>query len=138
VFGSLEAVLDKAFLVLIEREWVVIMSQVAANNVDDTAAAAAGDTTTVVATASAAVGEPNRTSWLSETNVVMKQISLGCQVVAPAVTVFVSASLIVLVRAAATAVPRQLVAAMMLTAMPMVTCRWLRFWWRPLMLLRSL
>jgi Ferroportin1 (FPN1) len=85
VFGSLEAVLDKAFLVLIEREWVVIMSQAvtANNNIDGTTFAAAPSDTTAEA------AERNKTCWLSETNVFMKQISLGCQVIAPAVTVFV-------------------------------------------------
>lgn len=65
-WGSLASILDKGFLVAIERDWVVVMSQ--------------------------EVG-PLRSAkaqkWLSETNVMMKQIDLSCQIMAPAVAGFV-------------------------------------------------
>ena len=63
VFGSLASVLDKAFIVAVERDWVVVMSEVAKKEEN-------GD-------------------WLSETNVAMKQIDLSCKVIAPAVAGFV-------------------------------------------------
>lgn len=65
IFGPVAKILDKGFLVAIERDWVVIMSE----------AAMAG-----------------RKVWLSETNVAMKQIDLTCRVAAPAVAGFVIAA----------------------------------------------
>jgi iron-regulated transporter 1 len=65
IFGPLAKILDKGFLVAIERDWVVIMSE----------AAVAG-----------------RKVWLPETNVAMKQIDLTCRVAAPAVAGFVIAA----------------------------------------------
>jgi iron-regulated transporter 1 len=65
IFGPLARILDKGFLVAIERDWVVTMSE----------AASAG-----------------RKVWLSETNVAMKQIDLTCRVAAPAVAGFVIAA----------------------------------------------
>ena len=55
--GALAQVLDKSFLVAVERDWIVVM----AHDVP---------------------GE----SWLSQTNVTMKQIDLTCQIVAPAIS----------------------------------------------------
>jgi iron-regulated transporter 1 len=66
-FGSLASILDKGFLVAIERDWVVVMSQVAD---------LAGSGT-------------NQDEWLSETNVMMKQLDLSSKVLAPAVAGFV-------------------------------------------------
>jgi len=65
LFGPIAKILDKGFLVAIERDWVVVMSQ----------GALAGQKT-----------------WLSETNVAMKQIDLSCRVAAPAVAGFVIAA----------------------------------------------
>lgn len=59
VFGSMAQLLDRAFLVAIERDWVVVLSQ--------------------------ASGEKHFTSFLSDTNVAMKQIDLSCKVVAPGI-----------------------------------------------------
>jgi iron-regulated transporter 1 len=55
--GALAQVLDKSFLVAVERDWIVVMAQ----NVP-------GD------------------DWLAQTNVTMKQIDLTCQIVAPAIS----------------------------------------------------
>jgi iron-regulated transporter 1 len=55
--GGLAQVLDKSFLVAVERDWIVVM----AHN---------------------APGE----YWLSQTNVTIKQIDLTCQIVAPAIS----------------------------------------------------
>jgi Ferroportin1 (FPN1) len=72
IFGSLARILDKVFLVTIERDWVVVMGQVAADltNKEDT------DTSHHT--------QPSK-SWLADTNVFMKQIDLTCRVTAPAV-----------------------------------------------------
>ncbi|GAX11477.1 solute carrier family 40 (iron-regulated transporter), member 1 [Fistulifera solaris] len=59
VFGSLAQLLDRAFLVAIERDWVVVLSQ--------------------------AAGEENFHRFLSDTNVTMKQIDLSCKVAAPGI-----------------------------------------------------
>ena len=61
-WGSLASILDAGFLVAIERDWVVIMSHEVSGKTSD---------------------------WLSETNVMMKQIDLTCRVVAPALAGFV-------------------------------------------------
>lgn len=65
-WGSLASVLDKGFLVAIERDWVVVMSH------------------------EAGVRRPEvAQKWLSETNVMMKQIDLACKVMAPAIAGFI-------------------------------------------------
>lgn len=65
-FGPLALILDKAFMVAIERDWVVILSE----------------------EATPPSSPPGRTSnrlWLSTTNVTMRQIDLSCKVLAPAI-----------------------------------------------------
>lgn len=59
VFGSTAQLLDRAFLVAIERDWVVVLSQ--------------------------AAGDEHFQRFLSDTNVAMKQIDLSCKVVAPGI-----------------------------------------------------
>jgi iron-regulated transporter 1 len=70
--GAAAQVLDKAFLVAIERDWVVVLSQAAAASMhtqeDDDFAF-----------------ESTFKTWLSVTNVAMRQIDLSCKVFAPAV-----------------------------------------------------
>jgi iron-regulated transporter 1 len=63
ILGGMAQVLDRSFLVAVERDWIVVMSE----------AVAAGT-------------EHNKDVWLSRTNVALKQIDLTCQVIAPAVT----------------------------------------------------
>jgi hypothetical protein len=60
-WGSVASILDAGFLVAIERDWVVIMSQEVGPK-----------------------GSQKTQKWLSETNVMMKQIDLTCRIVAPA------------------------------------------------------
>jgi Ferroportin1 (FPN1) len=71
IFGSTAQVFDSSFLVAIERDWIVVMDQ----------ASKLHHVTRPEQTT-------NTSAWLSETNVVMKQIDLGCKVVAPAVAGF--------------------------------------------------
>jgi iron-regulated transporter 1 len=59
VSGSVAQLLDRAFLVAIERDWVVVLSQ--------------------------AAGGENFQRFLADTNVTMKQIDLSCKVVAPGI-----------------------------------------------------
>ena len=59
ILGGMAQVLDRSFLVAVERDWIVVMAEAAGENKDN---------------------------WLSQTNVALKQIDLTCQVVAPAVT----------------------------------------------------
>jgi iron-regulated transporter 1 len=97
-FGAFAQILDRGFLVAIERDWVVIMSQAAVPpNPTSTgpplprADSNAPSPEPPDRTSSAASQEPHqqrhaaKKSWLSETNVCMKQIDLSCKVVAPAV-----------------------------------------------------
>jgi iron-regulated transporter 1 len=68
-FGAAAQVLYQAFLVAIERDWVVVLSQAAANSMH---------------TQEDAIESTFRT-WLSVTNIAMRQIDLSCKVAAPAV-----------------------------------------------------
>ena len=60
LFGSVALVLDQAFTVAIERDWIVVLSEENASKEEAEA-------------------------WLSSTNVALRQIDLTCKVVAPAV-----------------------------------------------------
>lgn len=74
VLGAMARVLDSGFVVAIERDWIVVMSE--------------------------AVIHPDfprsqnlkrQKAWLSETNVFMKQIDLGCKIASPAFAGFIIA-----------------------------------------------
>ena len=62
LLGGLAQVLDKGFLVAIERDWIVILSKASSQESKD------------------------QEEWLSIINVRMKQVDLSCQIVAPAIT----------------------------------------------------
>lgn len=70
ILGAAADVLDKAFLVSIERDWVVVLSQAAAD---------------ALSTEKADDSESTFSSWLSQTNIAMRQIDLGCKVAAPSI-----------------------------------------------------
>lgn len=67
IFGSAAEVLNRGFLVAMERDWIVVLSKLA--------------------------GEHEQHQWLSDTNVAMKQIDLSCQICAPAIAGFIIAAL---------------------------------------------
>lgn len=69
--GAWAAIMDRAFLVAIERDWVVVLCQTSTGTVE---------------TADAA--EQSFAYKLGDTNVTMKQIDLGCKVAAPAIAGF--------------------------------------------------
>jgi len=71
VTGAAAQVMDQAFLVAMERDWVVVLSRSAA--AAHNAATTENDEATTFH------------QWLSDTNVAMKQIDLSCKVAAPAV-----------------------------------------------------
>ena len=71
LFGALAQILDRGFLVAIERDWVVVMSTQAARNNEPNQE-------------KLDLPEPNK-DWLSETNVVMRQIDLSAKVLSPAI-----------------------------------------------------
>ena len=83
LFGAVAQVLDQAFLVAVERDWIVVMAEEATTTTTNAAYA-----TIATAAAAASHGEHITTiffkDWLSETNVAMKQIDLNCKIVAPA------------------------------------------------------
>ena len=68
ILGAAAKILDTGFLVAVERDWIVVLSKCAGS---------AGE--------SPCDRLELQKVWLSETNVTMKQIDLGCKVVAPAV-----------------------------------------------------
>ena len=69
VLGATAQILDKGFLVAMERDWIVVMSRYPLNRGDLTQQ----DQVNI------------QKKWLSETNVAMKQIDLSCKVAAPSV-----------------------------------------------------
>lgn len=82
IFGPLSTLLDKAFLVSIERDWVVVMGEYSLNlkSVDQSTS----DTSTGIPSRTGIINEQKKeTTWLYETNVTMKQIDLGCRIAAP-------------------------------------------------------
>jgi hypothetical protein len=68
IFGPMSTVLDKAFLVSIERDWVVVMGEYARN----------------LKQFETLQESKKSETWLYETNVFMKQIDLTCRIAAPA------------------------------------------------------
>lgn len=68
VLGATAKILDSGFLVAVERDWIVVMSTCIQYHDENKSERLAQQKT-----------------WLSDTNVTMKQIDLGCQVVAPAI-----------------------------------------------------
>ena len=75
ILGSLAQILDRGFIVAIERDWIVVMSRLASPSYN---------------TQSTTQHIPDATEreWLSMTNVSMKQIDLSCKVAAPGVAGF--------------------------------------------------
>lgn len=71
VLGAAAMILDGGFLVAMERDWIVVMSQYATSKGD--------------------IHAPASKAWLAKTNVTMKQIDLSCKVAAPAVAGFLIA-----------------------------------------------
>ena len=69
ILGATAQILDKGFLVAMERDWIVVMSRYPLNRGD--------------LTQQEQVDVQKR--WLSDTNVAMKQIDLSCKIAAPAV-----------------------------------------------------
>jgi len=104
IFGALANLTDQAITVAMERDWIVVMSKVAASDVEDEeyfkAIEAGGSLASNMSTGMYSVGSisvggnPDINSgiirrlkektWLSQTNTTMKQIDLMCKVVAPA------------------------------------------------------
>jgi hypothetical protein len=76
LLGSVARILDQGFIVAMERDWIVVMSQSSHGYEEAQASTEHG---------------PNATAraWLSTTNVTMKQIDLSCKVAAPAVAGFI-------------------------------------------------
>ena len=76
LLGSIALILDRGFIVAIERDWIVVMSRLASRSYDSECALTEH-----------APDDAER-SWLSTTNVAMKQIDLSCKVCAPAIAGF--------------------------------------------------
>jgi hypothetical protein len=76
ILGSIAQILDRGFLVAIERDWIVVMSRVASPSYDN------------VQSNTEHIPDVTERAWLSTTNVTMKQIDLSCKVAAPAVAGF--------------------------------------------------
>jgi solute carrier family 40 (iron-regulated transporter), member 1 len=80
LFGSGAEVLSRGFLVSLERDWIVVMAQVASPNYGHTQS-----------NNPASFSEDTKSEgqiWLSETNVTMKQIDLSAQIGSPAIAGF--------------------------------------------------
>lgn len=77
ILGSLAQILDRGFIVAIERDWIVVMSRVASPSYS-----------VAQSTNTQHIPDATERAWLSTTNVAMKQIDLSCKVAAPAVAGF--------------------------------------------------
>jgi len=86
-FGSIAMILDKGFLVAMERDWIVVMSQYATSTTGTQSTPLEGDNVS-----NQEIQTQESKVWLSDTNVMMKQIDLGCKVAAPAVAGLLIAS----------------------------------------------
>jgi iron-regulated transporter 1 len=73
LLGAIAAVLDTGFLVAVERDWIVVMSICASNIQKSSERELTQEEEREV-----------QKSWLSDTNVKMRQIDLSCKIVAPA------------------------------------------------------
>ena len=82
ILGAAARVLDEGFLVSIERDWVVVMSQFVKGSHDDSSTKNVVDDN---------LQQVHSRAWLSETNVAMKQIDLSCKLAAPAISGFLIA-----------------------------------------------
>jgi iron-regulated transporter 1 len=72
LLGAVAMILDSGFLVAVERDWIVVMSIVAASN-----------------SQKGSIKEKEESAqkaWLSDTNVRMRQIDLSCKILAPAIS----------------------------------------------------
>ena len=75
LLGSASVLLNQGFLVAVERDWIVVMSKLASPQYGSVSVKNICDV------------ESN--SWLSDTNVIMKQIDLTSTIAAPALTGFI-------------------------------------------------
>ena len=78
LLGAVASILDSGFLVAVERDWIVVMSEA----VEHSIATSSDDDQS--ATMSERQLQKQR-QWLSDTNVFMRQIDLSCKIGAPAV-----------------------------------------------------
>jgi hypothetical protein len=77
VLGATAQILDRGFVVAIERDWIVVMSRLASSSIPPSVNNDEEDNSKEVEKA-----------WLSKTNVAMKQIDLSCQTICPAIAGF--------------------------------------------------
>lgn len=96
ILGAAARVLDEGFLVAMERDWVVVMSQFEKDrsNRNATKTVSSNNNTTGEETHQNDIlhsVESTSRAWLSQTNVAMKQIDLSCKMVAPAISGFLIA-----------------------------------------------
>ena len=82
VFGPLAQILDKTFLVAMERDWIPQMSYTLQQQQEQAAPTPAA---TIHASDDKNKSSSSSTVWLAETNATMKQIDLTCQITAQAV-----------------------------------------------------
>lgn len=83
IFGSIAQLLDRGFTISMERDWVVIMGEVASSNYYIQQRNDYNNEKDISSTSSS-----SSSSWLLETNVRMKQIDLSCKVLSPAIAGF--------------------------------------------------
>lgn len=102
VFGALASLTDQGITIALERDWIVVMSKYAASEIDDDdelydmdqsvdTGGSSGLYSVGVVSLNKSDGintgvirKLKETTFLSETNTVMKQIDLSCKVVGPA------------------------------------------------------
>jgi hypothetical protein len=91
ILGAVAQVMDQGFLISIERDWVVVLSEAASLSLTKTSRTNDDGHETIKNTKDLSTNDEVDTvfsQWLSQTNVAMKQIDLCCKVAAPAVAGF--------------------------------------------------
>ncbi len=83
IFGAAANVLDRGLTVAVEKDWIVVMST--SVQLSDTT----NDETSLLSSSS----QEKNTKWLSETNIIMRQIDLACKAFGPALAGFLMAAI---------------------------------------------
>jgi solute carrier family 40 (iron-regulated transporter), member 1 len=93
VLGATAMILDSGFLVAVERDWIVVMSQYASERgLSSYSDSNSNSNSNEELDTPISAMDPISKQWLSQTNVTMKQIDLSCQIAAPAVAGFIIAA----------------------------------------------
>lgn len=90
LFGSVAQVMDQAFVVAMERDWIVVLSRQPRPHTAEQSATAMVDESETNTEVPRDQSEASAETWLSKTNVALRQIDLACKVLGPALVGWVA------------------------------------------------